>query len=54
MTLGLFLLRCVQMGLSIEDLDWLETGTVMDMMVEASNDGCEYVPLASQEDFDRF
>lgn len=54
MTLGLFLLRAVQMGLTMDDLDGLETGTVYDMMVEAANDECTYQPVATQEDFDRF
>ena len=54
MTLGLFLLRCVQIGLNMDDLDALEMGTVMDMMTEANNDDCEYRQLATQEDFDRF
>lgn len=54
MTLGLFLLRVVQMGLSIADLDNLEYGTVVDMMTESSNDaeGYDYIP--TQEDFDAF
>lgn len=54
MTLGLFLLRAVQMGLSISDLDGLEYGTVTDMMTESSNDDYPYRQLATQEDFDRF
>lgn len=54
MTLGLLLLRAAQLGLSMDDLDCLEAGTVTDMMIEAGNDGCEYQQLASQEDFDRF
>lgn len=54
MTLGLFLLRAVQMGLSIPDLDGLEYGTVIDMMTESSNDGEEYDILPTQEDFDAF
>lgn len=54
MTLGLFLLRAVQMGLTISDLDGLEYGTVVDMMTESSNDGEEYSTLATQEDFDAF
>lgn len=36
------------------DLDRLEYGTIVDMMTESSNDGCEYKQLASQEDFDKF
>lgn len=54
MTLGLFLLRVAQMGLSLSDLDFLEYGTVMDMMTESSNDGAEYDYLPTQEDFDAF
>lgn len=54
MTTALFLLRAVQMGLKIADLDGLEYGTVMDMMTESSNDDVEYPTLASQEDFDRW
>lgn len=54
MTLGLFLLRAAQLGLSMDDLDSLEAGTVVDMMTEAANDGCEYRQVATQEDYDRF
>lgn len=54
MTLGLFLLRVVRLGLLISDLDDLEYGTVIDMMTESSNDGEEYDILPTQEDFDAF
>ena len=54
MTTGLFLLRAVQMGLDLDDLDGLEYGTVIDMMTESSNDDCDYNIVASQEDFDAF
>lgn len=54
MTLGLFLLRAVQMGLSMDDLDGLEYGIVLDMMTESSNDDYPYKTVATQEDFDRF
>lgn len=54
MTLGLFLLRVVQMGMPISDLDNLEWGTVYDMMTESSNDDHEYNIVATQEDFDAF
>ena len=36
------------------DLDLLDVGMVFDMMVESSNDSCEYKELAPQEDFDNF
>ena len=56
MTTPLFLLRCVQLGISIRDLDLLSIGMVNDMYAESRNDECqsEYSQLASQEDFDRF
>ena len=54
MTLALFLLRAIQIGLKLPDLDCLETGTVYDIITEASNDDCEYKQVATQEDFDRF
>lgn len=54
MTTALFVLRAVQMGLTMDDLDGMEYGTVVDMMVESSNDDFEYTPLATQEDFDKF
>lgn len=54
MTTPLFLLRCVQIGLSIRDLDLLTIGMVNDMYAESGNDDCKYARLASQEDFDNF
>lgn len=54
MNTPLFLLRCLQIGLSLKDLDTLEYRTVMDMIIESANDNAEYRQLANQEDFDRF
>ena len=54
MTTALFLLRCVQGGISIRDLDLITIGTVNDMYVESGNDSCDYSVLATQEDFDSF
>ena len=54
MTTPLFLLRCVQLGISIRDLDLLSIGLVNDMYAESSNDDYKYTQLASQEDMDRF
>ena len=42
MTTPLFLLRCVQIGLSISELDLLTIGTVNDMYAEMSNDDWDY------------
>ena len=54
MTTPLFLLRCVQLGISIADLDLLTIGLVIDMFTERQIDEYPYKELASQEDFDRF
>ena len=54
MTTPLFLLRCVQLGLSIRDLDLLSIGLINDMYVESQNDEHKYAVVATQEDFDRF
>ena len=54
MTTPLFLLRCVQLGISIRDLDLLTIGMVNDMYVESSNDGADYAIIAGQDEFDSF
>ena len=54
MTTPLFMLRCVQLGISIKDLDLLSIGLVNDMFIESQNDDFEYPELASQDDFDKF
>lgn len=54
MTTPLFLLRCVQLGLSMADLDMLSIGLINDMYSESRNDDYKYAELATQEDFDRF
>ena len=54
MTTPLFLLRCVQLGLSMADLEMLSIGLINDMYAEGRNDDCKYATLATQEDFDRF
>ena len=52
LTTPLFLLRCMEVGISIPDLDLLTIGLVMDIWTEKGNDGSEYAVLASQEDMD--
>ena len=56
MTTPLFMLRCVQLGISIRDLDLLTIGMVTDMYSESSNDSASesYATLASQHDMDVF
>ncbi len=55
MTTPLFLLRCVQIGLSLRDLDLVTIGMVNDMYAESRNDEYKgYKEIATQEDYDRF
>ena len=54
MTTPLFLLRCVQIGLLLSELDLLTIGVVNDMFTERENDDYSYNSLATQDDFDKF
>ena len=54
MTTPLFLLRCVQLGLSMADLEMLSIGLINDMYSESRTDDYKYAVLATQEDFDHF
>ena len=54
MTTALFMLRCVQVGLSIRDLDLLTIGMVNEMFIESRNDEFSYPILADQDSMDRF
>ena len=54
MTTPLFLLRCMEIGISVSDLDLLTVGLVLDIWTEKMNDGVKYRRVATQEDFDRF
>ena len=54
MTTPPFLLRCVQLGLSVADLDLLSIGLINDMYAESVNDGCNYAALTTQDDFGAF
>ena len=54
MTTPLFLLRCVQLGLSMSDLDLLSIGLINDMYAESRNDSCSYAVLGDQAAMDAF
>jgi len=55
MTTPLFLLRCVQLGLSMADLELLSIGLVNDMFTEMENDDFDgWHEVAGQADFDAF
>lgn len=54
MTIGLYLLRAFQIGMSIDDLESMSVGMMLDIITEHSNDSYEYTPLATQKDMDAF
>ena len=55
MTPPLFILRCVQIGLSLSELDLLTIGVVNDMFTEMENDEYDgWMEQASQADMDMF
>ena len=47
-------MRCVELGLSMTDLEELDMGMVYDMIIEKANDAAEYDTIATQADFDTF
>ena len=54
MTTPLFLLRCLQIGLSLDELDLLTIGMVTEIAIERANDDYDYPILADQSAFDSF
>lgn len=54
MTTPLFLLRCVQLGISMADMELLSIGLINDMDSESRNDEWKYCQIATQEDMDRW
>lgn len=55
MNTALYLLRCIQLGLSITDIELLDIGVIFDMFTEAANDEWNgWCQKATQADFDRF
>lgn len=48
------MLRCKELGFSVEELEHVEFGLIMDMMTERANDEYKYPYKASQKDFDAF
>lgn len=57
-TTPLFMLRAVELGISVRDLDYLSVGMVMDMFTEKINDAQHDenadVREATQKDIDNF
>ena len=57
MTTPLFMLRCLEVGISVAELELLSIGLVLDIWTEKRNDSATYptcARMAGQADFDRF
>lgn len=55
MTTALYLLRCAEIGLSMQDLELLDMGVIYDMFTEKVNDSWNgWTRKATQADFDKF
>lgn len=54
MTTPLFLLRCLQIGLSLDELDLLTIGMVTEIFIENNNDDFDYCYVADQKTMDEF
>ena len=54
MTTPLLLLRAVQLGVHIIEMDLLTIGTINDMYTEMQRDEEPHDQIASQDDMDRF
>ena len=52
--IAIYMLRCVELGLSVEMLAMLTMGDVYDMCIEKANDQEEYPLKASQDDINSF
>ena len=54
MSTALIVLRAKQMNLSLDELNSLSFGFLMDMMTELSNDSYDYPIKATQADIEHF
>ncbi len=54
MTTPLLLLRAVQLGVHISEMDLLTIGIINDMYTEMQRDEEPHAQIASQDDMDRF
>lgn len=48
------LLRALQLGLRIQDLELLDGGQLLDLIIEKNNDSYDYPIRATTEDYDSF
>lgn len=50
----MLMLRALELGLKISELEEITVGELFDMLIEHGNDQCEYPIKATKEDFARF
>ena len=50
----MIMLRAVQLGLRLSDLEEITIGELIDMIIESANDQCDYPTKATQDDFRSF
>lgn len=44
------MLRAIQVGLTLSDLDYFETGEVIDLLIERGNDDFDYALLPDEDE----
>lgn len=52
--IAIYMLRCVELGLSLEMMERITVGDVYDMLTEKGNDNEDYPLAATQDDIDGF
>ena len=53
MNTAVWILRSKQIGLSMNELEEMDIGFVLDLFIESGNDDYKYPQMASQADIDR-
>ena len=53
MTSALLILRAKQVGLSLDEIDSLTWGQVMDVIIESANDNYEYPIKGTKSDYEK-
>ncbi len=48
------ILRAVQLGISLKELDEIDEGLLLDMLTESANDKEDYAQVPTQAQMDRF
>lgn len=54
MNTAITVLRAIQVGLTLADLDYLDYGELLDILTESGNDQENYQEMATQNDYDKF